>query len=87
MSADSTGKNDRDLEDLGHLGCVYTRPTVWNRYKIGTDKLCVYTGPGITALNRLSYQVPNGFTSESDPVWNCTVPRWYRASVNPTQIR
>ena len=60
---------------------------VWNRYEIGTDKPCVYTGLGRSALDRFSYPVPNGFTCESDPVWNCTVPGWYRDRVNPTQFK
>ena len=30
---------------------------------------------------------PNGLNCESDPVWNYTVPRWYRARVNPTQFK
>ena len=42
--------------------------SVWNRYKIGTDKPYVYTGPGRYATDRFTYPVPNGFTCESDPV-------------------
>ena len=37
--------------------------SVWNRYEIGTDKPCIYMGPG-----------GNGSTYEGDPMWNRTVP-------------
>ena len=47
---------------------------VWNQYKIGIDKPCVYTGPTRSVLDRFSYPVPNGFTCERDSVWNCAVP-------------
>ena len=45
-------------------------------YKIGTGKsrqIC---------SRSVSCPVPNEFTCESDPVWNCTIARWYNASVN-----
>ena len=45
---------------------------VWNWYEIGTDKPCIYTRPGSSSLDRLSYLLTNRFTSEGDPVWNCT---------------
>ena len=61
--------------------------SVWNRYKIGTDKPCVYTLPGRSTLNRFSYPVPNGFTCQSNPVSNCTVPGWYSSRVNTPQFR
>ena len=38
-------------------------------------------------LDRFSYLVPNEFTCESDPGWNCTAPWWYRDHVNTTQFR
>ena len=47
---------------------------VSNRYKIGT--FCVYTRPGISALN--------GLTCQSDPVWNYIVPCWYHSRVPNT---
>ena len=56
--------------------------SVWNRYEIGNDKPCVYKGPGRSASDRFSYLVSTWFTFESDPVWNSTVPGWYRARVN-----
>ena len=61
--------------------------SVWNRYDIGTNKPCVYTEPSRSTLGRFSYPVPNGFNCESDPVSNFSVPGWYRARVNPTQVR
>ena len=61
--------------------------SVWDRCQIGTHKSCIYTGPGRSALDRFSYPVPNGFTCESDLVWNCNVPGWHHARVNPTQFR
>ena len=61
--------------------------SVWDRYQTGTHKSCIYTGPGRSALDRFSYPVPNGFTCESDLVWNCNVPGWHHARVNPTQFR
>ena len=63
----------------------------WNRYEIGMDKSCVYTGPGRSAPNWFSYLVPKGFTCESDQVRNFTVnftvPGWCCDRVNPTQFR
>ena len=50
------------------------------------DKSCVYTGLDKSASDRFSYLVQNGFTCKGDPVWNCTVPRWYRACSNATQF-
>ena len=47
---------------------------VWNRYKIGTDKPCVYKGPGGSGEDRICYLVPNGSTYEGDPIWNRTIP-------------
>ena len=41
--------------------------------KFGTDKPCVYTRPGRSALDRFSYPASSRFTCESDPVWNSTV--------------
>ena len=61
-----------------------TRPT-WYWCEIGTDKPCVYTRPGKSALDQFSYQVPNGVTSESDSVWNCPVRVWYCTRLSPTQ--
>ena len=48
--------------------------SVWNRYEIGTDKPCVYTGPGGFGTDQICYLVPNGATYEVDPMWNRTVP-------------
>ena len=42
----------------------------WNRYEIGTDNPCVYTGPDGSGTGRICYLVPNGSTFESDPMWN-----------------
>ena len=42
--------------------------SVWNRYKIGTDKACVYTGPGESGTDRICYLVQNGSTFEGDPM-------------------
>ena len=52
---------------------------------------CIYTGPGISALDRSSYLVSNGFTCESDPVWNCTdssepMPEWTESKWNRTAL-
>ena len=46
----------------------------WNRYEIGTDEVCVYTGPGGSGTDRICYLVPNESTYEGDPMWNRTVP-------------
>ena len=54
----------------------------WNRYEIGTDKACVYTGPGGSGTDRICYLVPNGFTYEGDPIWNRSVPISNRSRVN-----
>ena len=48
--------------------------SVWNRYKIGMDKPCVYMGPGGSGTDRICYLVPNGSTYEDDPMLNRTVP-------------
>ena len=48
--------------------------SVWNRYKIGTDKLFFYTGPVGSSTEWTCYLVPNGSTYEGDPVWKRTVP-------------
>ena len=48
--------------------------SVWNRYEIGTDKPCVYTGPGGSGTGRICYLVANGSTYEFDPIWHRTVP-------------
>ena len=47
---------------------------VWNRYEIGTDKPCVYTGSGGSGTDRICYLVPDGSTYKGDPMWNRTVP-------------
>ena len=46
--------------------------SVWNWYEIGTDKPCVYTGPGGSGTDRIWYLVPNWSTYEGDPMWNRT---------------
>ena len=33
--------------------------SVWNLYEIGTDKPCVYTGPGKSTPDRFSYLLTN----------------------------
>ena len=48
--------------------------SVWNRYKIGTNKPCVYTGPGGSDTDRICYLVPNWSTYEGDTMWDRTVP-------------
>ena len=52
-----------------------------------SEARCVYTGSSRSTQDRFLYLVPNGFTYESDPVWNCTVPGWYCVHVNPTEFR
>ena len=62
--------------------------SVWNRYEIGTDKPCVYTGPGESGMDRICYLVPTGSTYEGDPMWTRTVPvqNWSRVHrVDPYQ--
>ena len=54
----------------------------WNRYEIGTDKPCVYTGPGGSGTDRICYLVPNGSDYEGDPIWNHTVSVSNRSRVN-----
>ena len=53
----------------------------------GKNKPCIYMRPGRSTLDQFSYLVPNKFTCESDPVWNCTILVWYSARVNPAQFR
>ena len=38
---------------------LHETESVYNRYEIGTDKPCVYTRPVRSALDLLSYSVPN----------------------------
>ena len=56
--------------------------SVWNRYEISTDKLCVYMGPGGFGTDRICYLVPNGSTYECDLIWNHTVPVSNRSRAN-----
>ena len=42
--------------------------SVWDRYEIGTDKPCVYTGPGGSSTDWICYLEPNGSTYEGDPM-------------------
>ena len=56
--------------------------SVWNRYKIGMDNPCVYTGPDGSGADRICYLVPNGSTFEGDPMWNPTVPVYNQSRVN-----
>ena len=56
--------------------------SVWNKYEIATDKLCVYTEPGGSGTDRNCYLVPNGSTHEGDPIWDRTVPISNRSCVN-----
>ena len=42
--------------------------SVWNRYEIGADKLCVYTVPCESGTDRIRCLVPNGSTYEGDPI-------------------
>ena len=55
--------------------------SIWNWYEIGADENFR------SALERFSYLVGNGFTYQSDPVGNPTVPEWYCTRVNPTVFR
>ena len=48
--------------------------SIWNRHEIGTDKPCVYAGPGGSGTDRICYLVPNASTYEGDPMGNHTVP-------------
>ena len=45
--------------------------SVSNRYGIGTDKPCVYTGPGGSSTDRICSLVPDGSTYEGDSMWTC----------------
>ena len=54
--------------------CLHGTASVWNRYEIGTDKPCVYTGPGGSGTDRICYLVPSVPTYEGDPIWNCIIP-------------
>ena len=60
--------------------------SVWNRYEIGTDKPCVYTGPGGSGKDRIRYLVPNESTYEGDTIWNRTVPVSNRSRVNRVDL-
>ena len=62
-------------QGLHGTGCV------WNRYEIGTDKPCVYTGPGGSGTKQILHLVPNGSTKD-DLIWNRTVPVSNRSRVN-----
>ena len=62
--------------------CLHGTGSVWNRWEIGTDKSCVYTGPGGSGTNRICYLIPNGSTYEGDPIENRTVPVLNRSRVN-----
>ena len=55
---------------------------LWNWYEIGTDKPCVYTGPGRSSMDRICYLVPNGSTYEGNPMWNRAIPVSNRSRVN-----
>ena len=48
--------------------CLQSNRSDWNWYEIGTDKLCVYVGPGGSSMNQICYLVPNGSTYESDTI-------------------
>ena len=61
---------------------LYRTGFVWNRYEVGTDKLCVYTGPGGSDTDRICYLVTIGSTYEGDPIRNLTVPVLNRSRVN-----
>ena len=52
---------------LGFTDCFWLRLQESGSKRI-PDKPCVYTVPGISAVDRLSYPMPNGFTGESDAV-------------------
>ena len=43
-------------------------PSVWNWYEIGTDKPCVYVGPGGSSMDQICNLVPNGSTYEGDTI-------------------
>ena len=61
---------------------LHRNGSVWIRYEIGTDKPCVYTGPGGSSTDRVCYLVPNGSTYEGDPIWDRTVPVENQSRVN-----
>ena len=56
--------------------------SVWNRYEIGTDKYCVYTGPRRSGTDRIFYLLPNGSTYEGNSIWSHIVPVSDRSHVN-----
>ena len=59
--------------DISFRQRLHGTGSVWNRYEIGTDKPCVYMGPGGSGTDWIYYLVPNGSTYEGDPMWNRTV--------------
>ena len=63
-----------------HRQRLHGTGSVWNRYEIGTDKSCVYTGPGGCGTDRSAiwYQVGH----EGDRTWNRTVPVSNRSRVS-----
>ena len=65
---------DKMLHRSGFRQRLHRAGSVWDWYEIGTDRPCVYTGPGGSGTDRTFYLVPNGPTYEGDPMWNRTVP-------------
>ena len=62
------------VKKLPHGQRLHGTASAWNRYEIGTDKPCVYTGPGGSCTDRIRYLVPTGTTYEGNPMWNRTIP-------------
>ena len=50
--------------------CLQSNGSLWNWYEIGTDKPCVYVGPGGSSIDQICCLVPNGSTYEGDTIWN-----------------
>ena len=72
---------DRSLKE-SYRQRLHGTGSAWNRYKIGTDKPCVYMGFGGSGMDRICCLVPDGSTYECDPIWNRTIPVSIRSHVN-----
>ena len=46
---------------------LHENGSVWNRYKIGANKPCVYTETGGSGTDRICYLVPHGSTMKVIP--------------------
>ena len=56
------------IDGRGFRQRLHGTGSVWNRHEIGTDNLCVYTGPSGSGTDQICYLVPNGSTYEDDPI-------------------